>query len=126
MNATRVFECMRAVCVLCDCDMGSATTQASKQAITVVMPPSGTLPFLHPPTPIDDRLTTPPTNPMVHQEGRKALCGQNFYEPSPLDFWRGFPLYSLHEYRYLRSVPPLLYAPPPPPSPIHLRVCRAG
>lgn len=38
------------------------------------------------------------------QEGRKALCGQNFYEPSALDFWRGFPLYSLDEYRYLRSV----------------------
>lgn len=38
------------------------------------------------------------------QEGRKSLCGQNFYEPSPLDFWRGFPLYSLHEYQYLRSV----------------------
>jgi hypothetical protein len=38
------------------------------------------------------------------QEGRKALCGQNFYEPSALDFWRGFPLYSLDEYRYLRCV----------------------
>ena len=42
------------------------------------------------------------------QEGRKALCGQNFYEPSALDFWRGFPLYSLHEYNYLRCVPALV------------------
>ena len=38
------------------------------------------------------------------QEGRKALCAQNFYEPHVGDFWRGFPLYNFEEYRYLRCV----------------------